>query len=54
MRVVIDGRVDPISLEMMGLDFLFDMHEYLDVQSYLEKDVRKVAERKSKKKERGK
>lgn len=48
LRVVKEGNVDPVSLETMGLDFLLDMTEYLDIQNFIESDIHKQMEKKRK------
>jgi hypothetical protein len=46
MRAVKEGGETAMSLESQDLEYLFKINEYLDIQNYLEEDVRKQLETK--------
>lgn len=47
-RAVKQGGETGASLEMMGLDYLLDLTEYLDIQDALEADIQKQIDARSK------
>lgn len=44
MRAVKEGGETAMSLESQDLEYLLKINEYLDIQNYLEEDVRKQLE----------